>query len=597
MQRPIATGDVTRGRMTTRKPRNAGPPLFEAIGLCALGAVLAALLFLRQQQFFTGDEPRYVMYAVSILKHGRFLMTLREWHQLFLSTTGLPAPAVPPGRSGNTLMNSVYLSTLLSPVAAIFSLAGLRTVTLLAGFIGLFFLFRLCSRFSTPGAAFLTTAIAGFTIPLLPYLHLFYMETYVFALICCGWDRLQRMDRPLSGDLLTAFILIAIPFVHLRGSVVAAALYAFLLWQIYRRGFMARALTIAALGVASACILIALNIAIYGAITGPVNSARPPLPAQWFSVFAMQLSNIHHGLIAYAPIWLLGYAGLVAGTIRGGPIPRQGLVLAAIAAVTAIGINPGFCWPARFWVLAIPMLAVGLCAWWTLVKQPILKLIPAALLAFTLLNTYIFFDTPNRFLFNQQTGTTYQMAFDQLGHFNFALVWPVEVDDAQDLEGARDIAIASGVFVLLMLGAVALRRGELLAIPAVLLMIGGLDLARVSVVPQSEYGLDISHDHLAVRLHAPMKAAYIQFGRSTEMWSVPPWPRFDVTTIGSAHRGVHALLSANQVIPVSCSGTIDTVDIRNVQGFDIGSEAAVGVDVYESDSILRNSLKFLRNSC
>ena len=318
------------------------------IGLCALALALTVLFLGGHTLVLTGDEPRYLMYATSILKYGRYVMTLPEWQPLYLRVTHSVASDLPVGGDGNVLMNGVYLPTLLAPIASLLSLPGLRGATLLAGFAGLFYLFRLCRRFSTPGTALLVTVLAGSTIPLLPYLHLFYMETFLFALICCGWDRLQEKDRGWGGDLITALVLLAVPFVQMRGSVVAASLYSLLCWQLYSRGLVKRAALFAILAAAALGLLIASNLSIYGAITGPVNTARPPAPSEWFSVVTMQLFNVRHGLLAYAPIWLLGFAGLWVGVVRGPAIPRQALALAIVAVVTSIGVNPGECWPARF---------------------------------------------------------------------------------------------------------------------------------------------------------------------------------------------------------------------------------------------------------
>ena len=166
-------------------------------------------------------------------------------------------------------------------------------------------------------------------------------------------------------------------------------------------------------------------------------------------MLSMQSFNVRHGLIAYAPVWLLGFAGLWGGSAKGIMIARQGLVLAVIAAVTGVGINPGECWPARFWVLSIPMLAVGLCVTWELGHAMLLRAITVALICATLVNTVIFFGSPNTFLENRQTTATYQLLFQKVGYFDFGLMLPVEVDDAPDQALARNLATASGVFVLL----------------------------------------------------------------------------------------------------------------------------------------------------
>src|SRR5260221_11665246 len=127
------------------------------------------------------------------------------------------------------------------------------------------------------------------------------------------------------------------------------------------------------------------------------------MPWDGFGVIAMQLFNVRHGLFAFAPIWLLGYAGLCVGAAQGRTVAWQGLGLALIAVFTSIGVNPGECWPARFWVLSMPMLAVGLCLWWQAGTGPLLRGITVALAVVTLANTAMFLRAPNAFLENRQT--------------------------------------------------------------------------------------------------------------------------------------------------------------------------------------------------
>ena len=566
------------------------------IGLCALALALTALFLGGHTLVLTGDEPRYLMYAASILKYGRYVMTLPEWQPLYLRVTHSVASGLPVGGDGNVLMNGVYLPTLLAPIANLFSLPGLRGATLLAGFAGLFYLFRLCRRFSTPGTALFVTAIAGFTIPLLPYLHLFYMETFLFALICCGWDRLQEKDRGWGGDLITAFVLLAVPFVQMRGSVVAASLYSLLCWQLYSRGLVKRAALFVILAAAALGLLITLNLSIYGAITGPVNTARPPAPSEWLSVITMQLFNVRHGLLAYAPIWLLGFAGLWVGVVRGPAIPRQALVLAIVAVVTSVGINPGECWPARFWVLSVPMLTIGFCAWWV-AARPALRLVAVFLLGFTLVNTCIYVISPNAFLENRQTTTTYQMLFDKLRTFNFGLMLPVEVNDAPNSAAARDLAIGSGLFIFLMALAAQQRRLAY-AVPAILLIVATLDLSRVRVIHPSEYSVTIDHSRIRIEPKISVAVAYIQFGHNTQTWFAPPeWQRFTVAVSGTGGQPTSTTLSANQVIAASCSKSITSIEIQSPGGFDIGSEANYRFQAYESKSLLRRWLTELRRAC
>ena len=205
-------------------------------------------------------------------------MAAAEWNRLAFQAGRVLPQGLPTGGEGSVLMNGVYLPALLSPVAGLFSLAGLRCASLAAGLAGLAFLLRLARRAASPQPALAAVGLTALSIPLLPYLHLFYMESFLFALVCWGWDRLQKAGRGAAGDLLTAAILMLIPFVHMRGSMVAACLFAALLQQLLRRGLRRRTLLLLLLGLCAGSLLLALNVAIYGAITGPVNTARPPAP-------------------------------------------------------------------------------------------------------------------------------------------------------------------------------------------------------------------------------------------------------------------------------------------------------------------------------
>jgi len=525
-------------------------------------------------------------------------MPFTDWQKFQLHEVGLESTELPSGKNHENFFNSVYLPTLLSPIALVSGLWGLRAATLVAGLIGLFYLFRLCRRCSDQYSAVLGVAVAGLTIPLLPYLHLFYMETYIFTLICCGWERLQKRDRPIGGDLITAIVLLAIPFVHLRASFIAAALYLLLLYQLYSDGKTKRALVFVALAAASLLTLLALNQTIYGSISGPIVGKLPP-PSQWFSYFSMQLFNLHHGLFAYAPVWLLGIAGLLSGTARGSTLVRQGLVLAAIAAATSVGRDAGESWPARYWIPLIPMLAVGFSAWWDVARRPLPRLVAMLLIGFTLANTFMFFRVPNDFLENRASTKTYQTLFDKFGHLNFGVVLPVVANDEPNLAAAQNLAILSGVFILLLVMA-ARRRHSVYAVLSLLLIAAAADLARVSVLKPTDYTSELEPGRLRVNFDTPVKAVYVQFGDYRIPWyNLTEGQRFALSSVSSDGRQFHADLAANQVVGASCRGSIKSVTIESppAGGVDIGSEASHKLVVYRSKSLLRKNLSFLRKPC
>ncbi|GAC1333827.1 MAG: hypothetical protein NVSMB28_30850 [Collimonas sp.] len=413
----------------------------------------------------------------------------------------------------------------------------------------------------------------------------------MFSIVCFTWDRLQDKERGIAGDLITAIFILSIPFVHLRGSVVSVFLYAIFLWQMHEQGLTKRAVGMLALAVAALALLVSLNVYIYGAIAGPVNTARPPTPAEWFSVLSMQLFNVRHGLAAYAPVWLVGYAGLwMRGTSKS-RIGTQALILAIIAALTGIGINPGECWPARFWVLSIPMLTVGFCIFWHNGKGKLLQSISIALIALTLINTVIFIKKPNDFLENRQSTTTYQEFFNKFGHVNVGLALPVEVDDSVNLDAARNLTVGAGIFILMMV--LAARRNKLFSIPAALIILAAIDLSRVNIVSPLAYTLTQDKYNINIKTTHPFRSGYVQIGNRYETWFTPPdWQRFNVT-FGSGKE----TLSANQVIPFACSKPFDSIAIESSGAFSVGEQSNKYFALYQSDSIVKRWWNDLFSTC
>ena len=538
------------------RPDRADRPAL--IGVCALALLLAPVMLLMPTPYLTGDEPRYLLYAVSIIRHGVLVMPVPEWEQLVRAAGMRTLHGLPVGGEGRVVMNSVYLPALLAPVAGLFSLAGLRLCSLAAGMAGLFVLVRLCSRAGGWVPALAATGLAAVSLPMLPYLHLIYMESFLFALVCWGWHRLQRPVRGVGGDLLTTAILILVPFVHMRGSGVAACLFTTLVWRLRVRGLVRRAVGLLLLALAAAILFVALNLHIYGAVTGPVNTARPPLPPSWFPVLATQLFNVHHGLFAYAPLWALGYAGLWAGARSGPPVLRQALVLAAVAALSGVGANPGECWPARFWVLSLPMLATGLCFWLSRTRGVAAWACFAILLLPTLLNSALFVTQPNLFLENRQNSLTWDALHWRLGFADPGLFLPVE-SAAHPVSALADrLAAAAGLFVVF--AGLATRR-RVWGVPALLVLLVAVDLCRVARLPQDAAAVAMTNGRLHVAVPDAPRAMTLEMGHREQVWfAAPAWPVFGLLTTGSVSRSARTV-AANQVVGTSCNGGIISVDV------------------------------------
>ncbi len=538
--------------------------------------MLLLLLFVLfgNAQVMTGDEPRYLLYAMSFIRHGSFVMPLSEWNRISMRAAHYAFASLPAGGGGVVVMNGVYLPVLLSPLAGLFSLAGLRAATLLAGVVGLWFLFRLLQRVAGSTAAILALFVTAFSLPLLPYLHLFYMETFLFALVSCCWERLQRMDRGFWGDLLTGGLLVLVPFVHMRGSVVAAALFLMLLIQLVQRRRWGRIGLLVLLASAVGLTFIVLNLRIYGAITGPVNTARPPSPAEWFAVISMQLFNVRHGLFTYAPVWIAGYAGLLWALLPARSIGsahtilRQASLLATVAAVTGVGVNPGECWPARFWVLSVPMLAVGFAYMLHRIRGVLPVSCLAVLLAVTAANTAVFVSYPNKFIEDRQTSATYDGFFERYGHLDPSLILPVETGTPANTAAATRLTlVAASLTVLLALS----LRWRWAGLPALLLLAGTMDTARARRISPAAYIVEATPSQLVVTLRTPLQQPVVQFGHDYETWFTPESPEmFDVRSVDGGSGSV-STQPANQIVTVKC--TADAVRNITIEGMGVSLEA------------------------
>ena len=572
-------------------------PEKRAFALLALA--LCGILATSGFQALTGDEPRYFLYSYAFFANGSFEMSPSEWPAVYFRATGADGVAYPGVGATN---HAIYIPVLLSPIAYVFSLAGLRTTSLLVGLAGLWCLLQVCLQATGKAVwpAMAAIALATLSLPLLPYLHLFYMEAFLFAAFSAGWYRVHAAPASRGNDLVTGALILSLPFIHLRGSVVGAVLFVIFLWQVYRHRARTDALPRIALlaGVAAAALLVLVgcNVLVYGSVLGSVSTARPPEMSFLFSMVALQWFNIHHGLMAYAPVWLLGYAGLVAGALAGAPLPREGLVLAAVVILTSIGINPGECWPARFWVLSIPMLAVGLAWWLHVARSPLLRAVTLGLIILTLTNSLIFIGEPNLFLENRQTPVTYQRLFDYLPLLHFGLVLPHEIEVEPHLGWARFLLLTAVVF---MAALVASQFRPVMGWVALAILLIAVDSARVRVIPSSGYQISSTADGLRVdMLRALGPVAYVQYGHKYQSW-------FDGATLTPVSIAVTGRnggsdrwqAPAYQIISARCRGGVVAIEFRGPPELDVKAKVAAGVRVYQSRSFIHGLVSRFRSRC
>jgi hypothetical protein len=351
-----------------------------------------------------------------------------------------------------------------------------------------------------------------------------------------------------------------------------------------------------ALGGAFAALLVGANLAIYGAISGSVNTARPPLPWDTFPVISMQLFNVRHGLLAYAPVWIFGFAGLCAGSTVGDRFCREGLLLLLVASFTSIGPNPGECWPARFWILSVPMLTIGLCWWLGAARSRLHRAITVGLVLATLVNTVFFLVGPNIFLENRQTTATYELMFNRFGVFDFGLMLPVEINEALNTDLARNLTIAAVVMVALLCLSLARRTFAWIAL---LMALGVLDIGRVRELPPSDYTVTAERWGMHLSFARPVTSSvYVQIGQRWQTWFIPPeWPMLRIVVQDGASRGAEWRIAANQVIGATCRDGLVSLDIDAQGDAQVLTEMGNTPRIYESRSFLRLLTGLTRLGC
>lgn len=387
--------------------------------LCGLVFFISLRTSPIEKRAWAGDEMRYVLYSMGFFENGRFAGT-HEVREVLLQKIG-PLPYQldligildPPGSLPS---HPVFMGMVLSPLTSLYAIQGGRIGALIIGVAGLWFLFYLCLQHYTLRQATLATYVGGLSIPALPYFGLFLPEIILFALICSSWYLLNRgglMRKSMGVALLLIFCL---PFIHLRGSTVAACLFMLLVVKQLRflssrqdRIWFVSGAVSAAIG--AGFVFYWFNLSVYQDVFGSANTARPH-----FSVDAFSLAffNFRHGLLTFSPIWILSVVGLLTGMRKRDRLSYEASALLLCAGIPTIGPYAGECWPARFFVAAVPMLVIGFGAWLTLQRSYWENAVFLLLGLITFANTLLFVFHSNIFLTNRNISETYNFIFNIL---------------------------------------------------------------------------------------------------------------------------------------------------------------------------------------
>lgn len=467
-------------------------PVIAAVGILGLAFRISERLV------YSGDEPRYLLYALSFKIEGRAIMS--ESAHKKLRNQNMPGFEIAAHRlrdiqsDPDIPMHSIVMPLLLSPFVTSLSLAQIRLISLLTGLVGLYFLAQLLIAQKLRIAPALGCLIpAAVFLPMFPYYFLALPEAGLFLLVCVAFWNLLGTEPERLRDFAPCIVCSCLaPFVHLRGLPLSVAIAIPLVWKLgWRRNHGPSWITvirIAAIYIAAAVAVALYNYLLYGSILGSVTSGRPTF--SWEGL-AASLLNPHFGLLPYAPIFLLSIIGLIEGLWqrREWSFPA-GVFLVTMVAMT-LSENPGESYPARFWVQGIPVLAICLIGFFQGRMPRLGKAILYALLGIvSLANTVMFVVNPNLHLAARSGPVPYEHLFELLPWIHLGF-WLGLFKDPDYIFRAAGYC---SIWVAISAGA-SIYRSRILTGAAVILLLLSFEIHRASPV---KYSARLDPDSLAV---------------------------------------------------------------------------------------------------
>lgn len=222
--------------------------------------------------------------------------------------------------------------------------------------------FALARRLLRPPRWALWLAWGGtfFSVPMLGFANQIYNEIPLSVLAMAGvWFGIVAPRRRL---VWAAVALAAMPWFHLRGAPIAAALLVLVAAANRRR--LAPILAPSAIMAAGLCLY---SLAFYGS---PLPSAiqRPTTVLAWYPMLAYNVAwgtflRPSSGLVAFAPFLVVGLVGTITLARRLGPAIWY---LIAVVVFHLVVVAPrgyfGFTQPGRFAIMFVPLLFIGAVA-------------------------------------------------------------------------------------------------------------------------------------------------------------------------------------------------------------------------------------------
>jgi hypothetical protein len=460
----------------------------EAFLVAAIFFALFALQLQLPRWCYMGDEARYLHYSASFHRDGSFSMPRAEWAAV-LDRIG--CPFVDAGGIRQTVGYAVFLS----PITGRFDLEGARWlnfVVSLFGFTGVYLLLR---RRHGVALSAVTMAAAAFTLPAFAYHKSIFPEIPMMTLVVWTWYLIETGTGAAWRRALIVLLLVLMPLMHIRSTAGALTLFGVVLVDLWRGEAAARSRRLAetlVLGAVGAVVVVLVQRQLYGAVTGSAWPVHPPTFRQIVPLVALHLFDLRHGLLVYTPMWLFAAVGLLLGCWRRRRETLVGAALLAASTLSLIWSIAAESMPGRFWVSTLPMLAVGLAAFfaerkhWTAWSA----LVPLALIS--AVNPVWFLKHSGVYLENRTMSLSYHTIFQRLPYFHLGAFLPWDGIDygaphmEQSLPRAFWLCVAALAVVTLTVYACCARKrwaaiaASLAALAIVLVVIGASGVSPVA---------------------------------------------------------------------------------------------------------------------
>jgi hypothetical protein len=259
-------------------------------------------------------------------------------------------------------------------------------------------------------------------MPLVAYSGLVYADVILFALV--AWAVFALLDDRLYLAVVLAWLL---PIVHIRSVPLTLGLLIAIAVRAICESSRGRRLRLTALVSILALTFVALQFRLYGTLTGPAFSTTQPSVRSLLERLGFALFGVRQGIVTYAPWYLIGFAGLVAGALRRHPVYVGALGLLTAYVLGFIWSDASESWPARFWVAAVPLLGIGIAYWLRAGNRIVTVAIVFPLFAVGASNLVLFAMQPDWFLENRRSSITYAILYN-VAHVHFGTLLPIDGD-------------------------------------------------------------------------------------------------------------------------------------------------------------------------